>query len=59
MGRAKCYVMDEELQLTATQRAGLLDRYADLLAAAREALDAVPADPATFEPDPSEYENEV
>jgi len=59
VGRAKCYLADEDLVLTASQKATLLEHYTTRLAEAEAALANIPPIFADFDPDPTEYENDI
>jgi len=59
VGGAKLIVGHPKLTIDESERAALLDEYSTLMAKVVEAWKLVPADLADFEPDPSEYENEV
>ena len=57
VGRAKC--LNRELILTAEQKATLLEHYTARLTDVEEAWANIPPVFADFDPDPTEYENEV
>lgn len=57
VGRAKC--LNRELVLTAEQKTKLLEHYTTRLAEAEAALANIPRVFADFEPDPTEYADDI
>ena len=59
VGNAMLIVGHPRLTIDETERAALLEDYSSLRAKVVELWKLIPADLADFEPDPSEYENEI